>query len=185
MAKTRRRTRVELATRYRVIVLGIASLSWGCRPVGSDEPPQPPAARGCTEIGCGPAFLVEFESRGDRNLGLYRVDLVIDGDAITCERQLPLHCDDPPACPRDDVQLIEIGCALGESEHALGGVQFVGATPRSISITVFENDVQIGAASYELAYATSHPNGPECDPACTQAPTQKLVLAGATSPSSP
>ena len=152
-------------------------LALACRPATSDEPPQRPETRPCTEIGCGPAFLVEFDHRGPRDLGVYRVELNVDGEAFTCERQLPLHCDDPPACPRDDVQLIEIGCALGESEHALGGVQFLQGTPRSIAIEVFANDVPVGAASYELEYASSRPNGPDCEPVCTQAPTERLVLS--------
>ena len=133
--------------------------------------------RGCTEIGCGPAFLLEFDYRARRHLGVHRVELTVDGESFTCERQLPLHCDDPPACPRDDVQLIEIGCALGESEQSLGGVQFVKGTPRSISIAVFENDVPIGKGAYELEYTSSRPNGPECEPACTQARNETLVLS--------
>ena len=75
------------------------------------------------------------------------------------------------------MQLIEIGCALGESEQSLGGVQFVKGTPRSISIAVFENDVPIGKGAYELEYTSSRPNGPECEPACTQARNETLVLS--------
>jgi hypothetical protein len=161
-----------------VAVLCMAAVI-GCRPPAGDEPPTAPAVRGCTEIGCGPAAVIEFDYRSDRNLGLHRVELTVDGESFTCERQLPLHCDDPPACPRDDVQLIEIGCALGESEQTLGGVQFVQGTPKSISIAVFENDVPIGKASYELEYTSSRPNGPACEPVCTQARNETLVLSPA------
>jgi len=154
-------------------------LAVGCSsPSGPATPasPSPGGAVACTEIGCGPAFIVDFERPEPWARGVYGVEVVVDGDAFTCPREIPLTCDDDPACPRPDVQLIEIGCALGVGEQALGGLQFIGDPPAHVEVRVLENDEEIGQGSFDPAYTESQPNGPECEPTCTQAPNAAVVL---------
>jgi hypothetical protein len=153
----------------------VAALAGGCK----TSAPTPPV---CTQIGCGAALGIQFQRAEGWGLGVYRVELDVDGEAVTCERQVPLHCDQPPACSRPDVQLIEIGCALDVSQQSLGGVQFVADGPPQVSVRVLHDGVELGAARYVPVYVESRPNGPECEPVCRQAKEETLVLGSPAPP---
>jgi hypothetical protein len=158
-----------------VILLFVAST--GCKPPSAPAAPPPaPPSRACTEIGCGPAFGVEFQRAAGWGLGVYRIELQVDGETVSCERQIPLHCDEEPACSRADVQLVEIGCALDVSQQSLGGVQFVAEGPAQVSVRVRHDDTELGTAEYAPQYTESRPNGPDCEPVCRQAKHETLVL---------
>jgi hypothetical protein len=161
----------------RRVALALALVA--CRP---ESPGPPTSARGaCTEIGCGPGFVVHIERTPPWPLADYRVEITADDAAILCTTAIPLYCDDPPPCDDPRVQLTEIGCALGTGEHALGSLTFVDA-PQQVRVRLLENDVMLAEGAWTPGVKTTHPNGPDCEPACTMAPDVKLVVHAQPSP---
>lgn len=134
-------------------------------------------SQACTLIGCGSSFQIEFE-RPAWPAGDYKVTLVADGETIECSATFPLQCDGPPACPESSKVVLGLsGCALAPSQQSLTHVEFMqGSTPKSVEVTVHQDDALLGEAAYSPEYSDSHPNGPDCDPKCTSAEAVKLTL---------
>ena len=49
-------------------------------------------------------------------------------------------------------------------------------TPASVAVSVHHDDALLGEGSYSPTYATSEPNGPDCEPTCKNAPSAELSL---------
>lgn len=136
-----------------------------------------PAARPCTEIGCVSGFSVELERPGPWSTGRYRVEVSGDASGV-CEVDLLLACERPTRCsgPAGVVNVVMSGCALGPGQQALSQVSVNGA-PGTITVTVMQDDRQLGRGTFFPVYQTSQPNGPGCDPICRTAPPGTLHLA--------
>lgn len=125
----------------------------------------------CTEIGCGPAFHVEFK-RASWPAG--KVDIVVaaDGTTTNCSVTLPFaSCESGLQCDQANPGfLVELsGCALPAAQHAITGVMWTQTGPKQVTITVSQDGTMLGTQSFQPTYTTSQPNGPGCDPVCNQA----------------
>jgi len=150
------------------MALAILPAAIGCTTTSTD----------CTAIGCGPAFLVQFERTGAWSPGNYRVTVVADGETVECTATLPLDCEGPPPCPSSAGFLVALnGCALDPSQHSITGVEFFqGSAPQSVEVRVYQDDVLLGEDRYFPSYTESQPNGPDCEPVCKNAEIADLAL---------
>ncbi|AKT36751.1 hypothetical protein [Chondromyces crocatus] len=132
----------------------------------------------CTLLACASSFVVDFVRTGAWNPGEYRIRVVTEDRSVDCTTSLPLSCNAPSPCPADaNVQLLLVGCNLAPSEHYLGGVEFAqGATPASVTVSVFHDEQLLGEGSYRPTYTTSNPNGPDCEPTCRTSPPERIEL---------
>lgn len=137
-----------------------------------------PSGGGCTEIGCGSAFSINFQRQGAWGPGAYTVKVTVDGAPFTCTATIPLSCDAPSPCPGDAPFLLGLnGCALDPSQHSLSGIELKqGTAPASIQVDVAQDGKDLGTGTFKPTYTTSQPNGPDCEPVCKSAPSVTLSL---------
>jgi hypothetical protein len=122
----------------------------------------------CTLIGCADGLTIEFLQQQP---GAYTVELVADGETITCNATLPLPaCSELPSesCSRSDVTLFQSGCGLEPLHHSINGVSFTG-NPSTVEIRVERDGTEVASDTFEPAYQRSAPNGEECGPICNNA----------------
>jgi hypothetical protein len=135
------------------------------------------ATQGCTELGCGPSFRIEL-TRPTWQAGEYRLEVTADGVTRSCTVTLPFaSCSNLVACDRaDPAFLVETsGCALAPAEHAIVGIIWPVQGPAEVTLEVAEGATTLGTGSYQPAYATSQPNGLDCEPTCSQADSQPTL----------
>lgn len=137
-----------------------------------------PSGGGCTEMGCGPGFSINFQRQGAWEPGAYTVKVTVDGAPFTCSATIPLSCDAPSACPEDAPFVLGLsGCALEPSQHSLLGIELKqGTAPASIQVDVAQDGKELGTGTFTPTYTTSQPNGPDCEPVCKSAPTVAMSL---------
>lgn len=131
------------------------------------------SGQGCTEIGCGPSFQVEF-ARASWPAGKVDIVVVADGTTTNCSVTLPFaSCDVAPQCDQASLAfLLELsGCALPANQHAVTGIMWPQNGPKQVTITVSQDGTMLGTQMFSPAYSTSQPNGPGCEPTCNQAPS--------------
>ncbi len=129
--------------------------------------------QGCTEIGCGPSFHVEF-ARASWPTGKVDIVVVADGTTTNCSVTLPFaSCDNLAQCDQANPGfLIETsGCALPAVQHAVTGVMWSQNGPKQVTMTVSQDGTMLGTNMFQPTYATSQPNGASCEPTCYQAPS--------------
>ncbi len=131
--------------------------------------------KGCTLIGCNTGMTVDF-SKAAWPAGDYEVAVELDGKTVTCKSTLPLSCTSSQGCDDIGVLLTESGCALDKSQHKLGGIAIVNATPGSVKVDVKFGGASIGSGSWSPVWKTTRPNGPDCDPECKQTDNPTLNL---------
>jgi hypothetical protein len=127
--------------------------------------------RACTEIGCENGLTVHVTPAARWPHGAYRFVVEADGMSVTCSGSLPLSdcATRALACDREGVVTItESGCALPPNEHALGDLHLPGA-PASVTVEIFRDEGTIARETFAPTYRTIQPNGPGCEPTCTQA----------------
>jgi hypothetical protein len=156
-----------------VLVAAVPAIALGCSPGGDASPP----GRACTTIGCQDGLVVRVLPTEAWPPGEYRFDIEQDGARVTCTGTLPLPpCDRRGlACDAPAPMIVESGCALEPAAHAFGDVIF-STTPAEVSIVVTHQGQQVGAGRWRPVYQTSRPNGPGCEPVCTEASVD-LVLS--------
>lgn len=164
------------------ICVGLVACGSGSDAVARQAPIKPePLSIACTEIGCGPAFELQFKKQTPWSKGSYRIDVAFDDAApTTCNIRFPLNCDVEQDCEgpnAGDFHISESGCALPSKAHELGGVILnQGVTPAAVSVVLFKGRTQIAAKTVTLSYQQHFPNGPKCGPACMSAPSAELML---------
>ncbi|MCA9695602.1 MAG: hypothetical protein R3A51_00335 [Nannocystaceae bacterium] len=133
--------------------------------------------RACTEIGCGSSVSIELLKRdGVWGPGAYTVTVVADGETTTCSVTMPLSCDAPPPCGENSSVVIGLsGCALPVEQQSLSGVEVIGGAPKRIEVQIALDGQGLSEATFTPEYRTSRPNGPECEPECTQT-VEQLVM---------
>ena len=122
----------------------------------------------CTDMGCEDGLSVDFSLTEP---GDYTVEIVADGQTITCSATLPLPpCDRGGAsCSAPGVLLMASGCALPASNHSLGGVMLSGAHPETVEVVVSRDGNEERRQSFTPTYQRVAPNGEACGPICNQA----------------
>jgi hypothetical protein len=131
----------------------------------------------CTQLGCGPAFRVEF-SRATWEPGVYRFDVTADGVATSCAVTLPFSsCSNLVQCDRADPGFLveSSGCALGAAQHEILGILWPVAGPAAVTVEVRQDGAVLATGSYQPAYTTSRPNGVNCEPTCSQADSAPML----------
>lgn len=131
---------------------------------------------GCTEIGCADGLVVQVTPTAAWPAGEYRFTIEADGATTTCTGSLPLpECGTPAIrCDATGVTIGESGCALAPAEHAFSDIMFT-ANPASVTIEVDLDEQRVGSQSWSPSYQQVQPNGPDCEPTCTNA-TVALAL---------
>lgn len=142
-----------------------------CRPATDAAPKESGLGIGgtsgidCTEIGCADGYSGEF-SPPFTTAGDYEFTLSLDGDPSSCQGSLPIR--DDFTC-EGVLQLTVSGSALPDDEHSLPGF-FVYRTDFSeLVLTVTRDGVEAARWEERPEWVVSQPNGPDCEPTCTQA----------------
>lgn len=162
-----------------VLVAAVSAMALGCSPGGdapSDGVGPAPIERACTEIGCQDGLLIRVLSAAAWPHGQYRFDIEQDGARVVCTGTLPLPSCGVQAmvCDGPGPVITESGCALEPAAHAFGDVTFT-TTPAEVAIVVTHDGKPVDAGRWHPAYQTIQPNGPGCEPICTNAMVE-LVL---------
>ncbi|MCC6646003.1 MAG: hypothetical protein IT374_10585 [Polyangiaceae bacterium] len=129
---------------------------------------MPSEGRSCTAIGCVDGFSVTVTSSGAWPAGEYVVKVVADGVTTTCSATLPLTQSSTSVCSGPGVQVGLSGSLLPASQQSISTVS-LSSTPKAVAIEITRDGASIGARTYAPSYVTSRPNGPECEPICTNA----------------
>lgn len=160
-----------MSTTKILAMLGLAGLfgviAAGCGGSGNTTS----GLQSCTQIGCGPTFNVEFK-RSAWPAGDVEIVVVADATTFTCSVTLPFaSCDAVPKCtPVGTPFLIELsGCALPADQHSITGLTWPQNGPSDVKITVSQDGMMLGTASFLPVYDPKFPNGPDCEPVCIQA----------------
>ncbi len=149
----------------RTLSLALMAFSGACV---AKTPPDD--AQACTNIGCINGFHVALQSDA-WPAGAYRVRVTADDKTVTCEGNLPLKaCDQGNSlkCDGAGVLIGESGCALPAEQHSLSDLHLEG-TPKQVRVSVEYNGIAIAQADFTPDYQVTRPNGPNCEPECTQA----------------
>lgn len=152
---------------------------YGTPPVRLDVPPGSDV-RACTLIGCNAPLTVAFDRDSGWTAGTYRVVVAPNTSAAqTCTISIPLHCDVSPRCDGAwEWTIATSGCALDASQHTITGVVFRNpAAPGRVLVNAYQDERLIGMGEFSPEYVTSHPNGPDCEPTCQNAPTAHLTVS--------
>lgn len=129
----------------------------------------------CTEIGCVNGFTVALQ-RTAWPAGSYSVLVQLDGTTqVLCIATLPFATTSSGGtCNAQNVRLGTSGQMLPAAQQGLTDVHIDG-TPKTVRIEV-KRDGQVElSADLTPSYLTSTPNGPKCDPVCTQASAQLAI----------
>jgi hypothetical protein len=135
---------------------------------GDDGGTTPPQA--CTEIGCQDGLLIRVTPTEAWPHGAYTFTVEADAKTTTCTGSLPLPACGTPGltCDGPGVTIGESGCALDPAQHAFADIMFE-ATPTSVTVGVDLDGRTIASQTFTPEYQTVQPNGPGCDPICTNA----------------
>lgn len=120
----------------------------------------------CTLIGCQSGLAIAFQA-SNWPAGQWKVVASMAGEERSCTVSLPLPGSGQPQC-QGKLLLGTSGSALPPASHSLTGVQLPD-TPTQVTVEVLRDGVSQAKKAYQLIYKTTQPNGPGCDPICTQA----------------
>lgn len=126
-----------------------------------------PIGEGCTEIGCVDGFSLSFEKAGIWDAGIWTVVVEVDGVAVTCETTFPLDSEGLTSCDAEGVLLELSGSALPAKEQAISGVIIQSVDFTSLSVSLSLDGKLIATEDFTPEWVTSQPNGPDCEPICT------------------
>ncbi|MET0591263.1 MAG: hypothetical protein ABW133_01090, partial [Polyangiaceae bacterium] len=102
--------------------------------------------KACTEIGCGTPLRVNFVGATDVP-GRYRVDLVADGVATTCE--VTTDSSTPPTCSGANVLWrIDMYADQPGGVVRVHGFYLWSGTPASIDFVVYRDDKIVGGDNF-------------------------------------
>lgn len=130
-------------------------------------PSQPDPPRVCSTIGCVDGLTVALQARA-WPAGSYEFAVRLDQRTVTCTGTLPLPACGTPSltCDGPGVAIGESGCALPPEQHGFGEIH-VDTTPDEVEVRLsFEGKARVTYTSKPV-YRTTQPNGPECEPTCT------------------
>ncbi len=135
-----------------IILLGGAAAAGGC------------GAKVCKPIGCGDGFTASVHgANGSFPSGMHRIELMLDGNTLTCTFAYPAAIQMQPLCS---------GFRVAFSPETTGGYVetiSVAGTPGQVHAWQYVDDVPILDAAAAPSYEERWLNGPECGPACRQA----------------
>lgn len=91
-----------------------------------------------------------------------------DSEVRTCTVTLPFATVETGATCSPNLRLNTSGSALPPSQHEILGVHLTDA-PTSVTVTIKRDDAMLATQTFTPSYVTTQPNGPDCEPTCTQA----------------
>jgi hypothetical protein len=157
---------------------------------GSGTPSGAPKA--CTEIGCIDQFSATLATAdGALPSGTQTLTVTADGTTVTCSFSLPLAtgAGSVPSCPSalqlqirqaSTCMTTDDGTAKTRSCTPVAGqfseVLTLVGTPAMVHVTQTSADATLVDQTVTPTYTKTQPNGPGCDPICSQAGSA-LVLA--------
>lgn len=121
----------------------------------------------CTLIGCADGFSVTVASTGTWKAGTYVVTVVADGVTTTCSAAFPLT-GAAAQCTGSGVVVGLSGSALPAEQQSIANVA-LSSTPKSVKVEIARDGAPLGSQTFTPTYKTTQPNGPKCEPTCTQA----------------
>lgn len=130
----------------------------------------------CTLIGCQDGLQVQLQHSSQWPTGDYTVQVTLDNQPpVSCTVSLPFASVTAAAtCSSADVQLQTAGQALSADQHALTGL-WIRTTPAKVQLVLQHNTATLLDQTLQPTYQTSRPNGPDCEPECTQATASVAV----------
>ena len=127
------------------------------------DPTTDPTGVNCTEIGCTDGFFLTLTSADAFVDGNYQLQILEDGDSVySCDFGLQSGAIDDADC---DVT----------SQGADMVRVTLPVTDADVSIAVLIDGVQAVSGEFGLAYEDIQPNGPGCEPICSQASAELAV----------
>jgi hypothetical protein len=137
---------------------------FGCDVLGED-----PGGKSCTLIGCQSGLQVQLQ-HGTWPAGSYSLNVILDdATPVVCIVTLPFASVSTGAtCSAATVQVQTSGQALGADQHAVTGL-WVQTTPAKVQLVLRRDGAVMLDQTLQPTYTTSRPNGPDCEPLCTQA----------------
>jgi len=135
----------------------------GCETLADD------GGKSCTLIGCQSGLQVQLQ-RATWPAGSYSLNVILeDATPVVCIVTLPFASVSTGAsCSAATVQLQTSGQAMGADQHALTGL-WVQTTPAKVQLVLRRDGAVVLDQTLQPTYTTSRPNGPDCEPVCTQA----------------
>jgi hypothetical protein len=110
--------------------------------------------------------------------GLYRLEVVADGQTFTCEQRLPFaSCAAPQLCvwrrpgTYDGISATLVNCATAPALHAIHDIDFRGLCPSSVTARLSRGAQLLGRWQATPQYRRVVANGEGCGPRCAQGPT--------------
>ncbi len=120
----------------------------------------------CTMVGCQSGFTIALQA-ATWPAGKYSVKIVADGVEHRCEASLPIDQASPSSCDSDALMLVVSGSALPVAQQKLDSVQ-VFPIVQDLQVTISRDGTPLATQQFVPNYKTTSPNGPECEPTCTQ-----------------
>ncbi len=141
----------------------------------------------CTDIGCRDVLSVRIHTE-DGMPRTFAVELQLDEQTVTC--RAPTLDDSGETCDNPDVSVTlregadchEVRSADAISEVCTPNGKFeqvvtIYRTPKRAELTLTATNGETLEKAFEPHYATSQPNGPDCEPICHSADEEWLVPA--------
>jgi hypothetical protein len=147
-------------------------------------------AHACGLVGCGDQFTATVQdANGSLPSGAQALTVMADGVTTTCSFTLPLATDGAADCP-SGLQVLVLQaqtCVTSSNSQTktqsctpvagkFAEIVTIAGKPATIHFTQTVNGATALDQTLTPAYTTSQPNGPGCDPVCTQA-SAMLALA--------
>jgi hypothetical protein len=142
----------------------------------------------CTHIGCLDGVTLELKPvEAGFAGGQYTLELLADRERAACSFAIPDSLPQPGSATSIDcdpglgafIQQVAVctetrtADAISQSCRPLPGRHTLSAqlqaTPRSLEVRLVRDGATLIEHALTPTYETSHPNGPDCDPACHQA----------------
>jgi hypothetical protein len=145
--------------------------------------------KACTAIGCFDQATVSIH-RADWMMLSLAVELDIDGRRVVCAapglQQIGAPCDSNVSLEARELADCHDTSTPGASSQTctpngrFEEVITIQGTPALVAVTLKSAGTVVGQRAFQLAYSSSRPNGPGCDPLCKQsAQTWEIGGSGA------
>ncbi|HKO93316.1 MAG TPA: hypothetical protein VJU61_19305 [Polyangiaceae bacterium] len=134
----------------------------------------------CTLVGCSDGFTVNLVANEPLREGSYDVEVTMDGAPATCRISLPVDLGADPACSdsaslRASATVHNNGAPPDRDVPNAIIVNVLVAADVAV-LNVRHDDAPLFEQTYRPSYQTIAPNGPECGPICSSAPSEEATL---------
>lgn len=125
----------------------------------------------CTDVGCIDGVDAGFSLTEPGSYTIVAEELP-EGVTTTCTASLPF--DGTEGCTGPGSIGLS-GTALPPDQQSIEGMAFPSTAMEQLHLTITRDSASILDETYDVAYATLQPNGPDCPPTCSYASVEVTV----------